>query len=209
LLLKNGGCPYFLPAEKPLDNRRSAVIEMMRRELHVPVIHIDTNLINARGKVEAMSRLERWAEDELIAMNISDTGLSEALAGNNAQRTRKALTQIYTINNISPDTSDPIYQKIERALFPGGTKTQNQMNDVAIVREAAKWNAILVTNDGGSKSQPGGILGNREKIRDYVTIMTADEAAAFVRKKINERDEFNRRVVKEYGGELPEWTGKD
>lgn len=185
------------------------MIEMMRRELYVPVIHIDTNLINSRGKVEAMNRLERWAEDGLIAMNISDTGLSEALAGNDAQRTRKALAQIYTINNTSPDTSDPIYQKIESALFPGGAKTQNQRNDVAIVREAAKWNAILVTSDGGSKSQPGGILGNREKIRDYVRIMTADEAVAFVRDKINERDQFNLRVAREYRGELPEWTGKD
>lgn len=182
---------------------------MMRRELYVPVIHIDTNLINSRGKVEAMSRLEHWAEDGLIALNISDTGLSEALAGNNAQRTRKALAQIYTINNISPDTSDPIYQKIESALFPGGTKTQNQRNDVAIVREAAKWNAILVTSDGGSKSQPGGILGNREKIKYYVTIMTADEAVTFVRNKIKERDEFNRRVAREYGCDLPEWTGSD
>ncbi len=39
--------------------------------------------------------------------------------------------------------------------------------------------------------------------------MTADEAVAFVRDKINERDEFNLRVAREYGGELPEWTGKD
>lgn len=175
----------------------------------MPVIHIDTNLINSRGKVEAMNLLECWAEDGLIAMNISDTGLSEALAGNSAKRTRKALSQIYTINNISPDTSDPIYQKIEGALFPSGTKTQNQRNDVAIVREAAKWNAILVTSDGGSKTQPGGILGNRAKIRDYVRIMTAKEAVAFVRNKINERDEFNRRAAREYGGKLPEWTGMD
>ncbi len=94
-----------MPLTSALGNRRDAVIEMMRRELYVPVIHIDTNLINSRGKVEAMNRLERLAEDGLIAMNISDTGLSEALAGNDAQRTRKALAQIYTINNTTPDTS--------------------------------------------------------------------------------------------------------
>jgi hypothetical protein len=185
------------------------MIKMMCREPYMPVIHIDTNLINSRGKLDAMNRLERWADDGLIAINISDTGMSEALAGNDAQRTRKALAQIYTINNISPDTSDPIYKKIESALFPGGAKTQNQRNDVAIVREAAKCCAILVTGDGASKNQPGGILGNRDKIKDYVKIMSADETVAFVRSKLDERDEFNRRVVSEYGGELPEWTGKD
>jgi len=185
------------------------MIKMMRREPYMPVIHIDTNLINSRGKLDAMNRLERWADDGLIVINISDTGMSEALAGNDVQRTRKALAQIYTINNISPDTSDPIYKKIESALFPGGATTQNQRNDVAIVCEAAKWGAILVTGDGASKSQPGGILGNRDKIKDYVKIMTADETVAFVRNKLDERDEFNRRVVSECGGELPEWTGKD
>jgi len=73
------------------------MIKMMRREPYMPVIHIDTNLINSRGKVDAMNRLERWTDDGLIAINISDTGMSEALAGNDAQRTRKALAQIYTI----------------------------------------------------------------------------------------------------------------
>ena len=75
--------------------------------------------------------------------------------------------------------------------------------------EAAKYAAILVTRDGGSKNQPGGMLGNREKLRDYVRLMSDSETVAFVEAKIAERDEFNRRVVAEYGGELPPWTGKD
>jgi hypothetical protein len=74
--------------------------------------------------------------------------MSEALAGSHAQRTRKSLAQIDTINNIYPDMSDPIFKKIESALFPGGAKTQNQRNNIAIVSEAAKWGAILVTGDG-------------------------------------------------------------
>jgi len=52
-------------------------------------------------------------------------------------------------------------------------------------------------------------LDNRDKIKDYVKIMTADEAVVFVRSKLDERDEFNRRAVSECGGELPEWTGND
>ena len=69
--------------------------------------------------------------------------------------------------------------------------------------------AILVTQDGGSKSQPGGILGSRDKLIALVQIMSASEAVGFIAGKIAERDDFNREFVFELGGELPEWTGKD
>jgi len=36
--------------------------------------------------------------------------------------------------------------------------------------------------------------------------MSPEEAVDFVRKKILERDEFNKRVSKELGGELSPWT---
>jgi hypothetical protein len=58
------------------------------------------------------------------------------------------------------------------------------------------------TGDGASKSQPGGILGNREKLESLVHIMSAEEAVAFVKQKMQERDEFNRKFVAERGGEL-------
>ncbi len=112
-----------------------------------------------------------------------------------------------TDDNIDPN--DPLYRKIEKALFPNGTHTDNQQNDVKIVFEAAKYVAILVTRDGGSRTQPGGILGNRDKLSGIVSIMTDREAVAFIRNKIRERDEFNRRVAQEFGAELPKWTGKD
>jgi hypothetical protein len=67
----------------------------------------------------------------------------------------------------------------------------------------------LVTRDGGSRTQPGGILGNRDKLKDIVKILSDFEAVAFIREKISERDEFNQRVSLEFGVDLPEWTGKD
>jgi hypothetical protein len=42
-----------------------------------------------------------------------------------------------------------------------------------------------------------------------VKILTPDEAVDFVRQKIRERDAFNICFVKEFGGELPPWTGRD
>jgi hypothetical protein len=183
-------------------------IQMNRRLLYIPVLHIDTNLINARQKLSAVNQLEKWFEDEVILINISGTAHSEALAGNYIPRTRKTNRQIYTATPpIEP--SDSLYSKVETALFPEGARDYNQRNDVRIVCEAAKYEAILVTGDGGSKTQPGGIIGNRGKLRDVVQVLSPDEAVAFVREKITERDEFNTQVAKKFGGELPPWTGAD
>jgi hypothetical protein len=139
---------------------------------------------------------------------MSSTAHSEAKAGSSPVRERKANQQIFTASEPAA-SGDAMFRKVEAALFPGGTQNDNQRNDVAVVCEAIKYSAILVTADGGSKTQPGGILGNRQRLRGFVQIMSPDEAVAFVRQKIQERDDFNRRVVSQCEGNLPEWTDKD
>jgi hypothetical protein len=183
-------------------------IQMHRRSLYIPVLHIDTNLINARQKLESINQLERWHENDVILINMSSTAHSEAQADGSELRTKKANTHIFTVTPAVED-DDPEYRRVESALFPEGAVSENQRNDIRIVCEAIKYAAILVTGDGASRSQPGGILGNRDKLRGSPTILSPDEAIAFVRKKICERDEFNLRVHREIGGELPLWTGKD
>lgn len=180
---------------------------MTERSVHI-TLHIDTNLINARQKLPAVNQLEKWCEDGVILINMSGTAYDEAKAGGNIQRTRKANQQIYTTTP-SADTSDPLYVTIETVIFPCGARDDNQRNDVKIIFEAAKYAAILVTGDGGSKCQPGGIIGNRDKLKDIVKIQSPEEAVTYIRKKIQERDEFNKRVSLEIGGQLPAWTGMD
>ena len=77
--------------------------------------------------------------------------------------------------------------------------------------EGVRWHATLVTLDGASRSQPGGILGNRDKLRAMsgIMILSPDEALDFVETHIRARDDFNRQVALETGQEPPEWTGKD
>ena len=177
-----------------------------RRMLYTPVFHIDANLINARQKLPAVNRLEKWFEDEVILINMSSVAHAEAQAGNSVARARKANAQIFTA---APpfDDSDPLFKQVEAALFSEGSADENQRNDVRVVCEAVKYHAILVTADGASKSQPGGILGNRSKLP--VQVLSPAEAVAFIEGKLRERDEFNQRVVQEFGGELPLWTGRD
>jgi hypothetical protein len=181
---------------------------MARRMLYIPVLHIDTNLINAKQKLKAVNQLERWYADEVILINMSGTAHAEAQADGDERRARKANQRIFTAT-ASIEENDTLFKKVEGALFPQGAKNDNQRNDVRIVCEAAKYHAILVTSDGASKSQPGGLLGNRDKLRGLVEITSPGEAVAFVNSKIRERDDWNKRVAKEFGGEVPPWTGKD
>lgn len=185
-------------------------ITLQRRMLYIPVLHIDTNLINARQKLIPVNQLEKWSADGVILINMAGTARNEALAGGNAQRLRKANQQIFT-TTAPEDPGAGQFKAIETLLFPGGAHDENQRNDVRIVADAIHYAAILVTNDGGSKSQPGGILGNRRALSQQVgvRILSAEEAVDFVRSKIRERDNFNRQVAREFGGTLPNWTDKD
>lgn len=178
------------------------------RMLSIPILHIDTNLINAHQRLDSVNLLERWFEDGVILINMSSTAHVEAQAGNDQRRIHKANQQIHTASSRFP-IDDPLFKQVELSLFPDGAKDENQINDVMIVCEAAKYQAILVTGDGASKTQPGGILGNRDKLQNFVRVMSPKEAVIFVRSKITARDDFNRRVAGEFGGDLPPWMGKD
>lgn len=178
--------------------------------LYIPILHIDTNLINSRQKLAAVNQLEKWFHDGVILINMSGTAHAEAQAGNNALRVAKANQQIFTVTPAA-DPADAQFKEVEDILFQGGARDENQRNDVRIVIDTIHYQAILVTADGGSKRQAGGILGNRDKLWDRyrVQIFSPDEAIEYVRHKIRERDSFNERVAGEYGGTLPQWAGKD
>ena len=179
-----------------------------RRMLYIPVLQVDANLINARQKLPEVNQLEKWYESEVLLINMSSTARDEALADGNPARTRKANEQIFTMTPAAR-TNDSNFIKVERALFPNGAVTENERNDVRVVCEAAKYAAILVTADGASKTQPGGILGNRNRLKGFVEIMSPAEAVGYVRVKIFERDEFNRQVALIQSVDVPSYTGKD
>lgn len=184
-------------------------LKMERRLLYTPILHIDTNLINARGNLATMNQIEKWACDGVILVNMSNASFNEAQQGSNVRRIKKALSHIFTLVDENCNESEPKFQQIAIALFPTGIKAKKERNDVRIVWEAAKWHAILVTNDGGSKNQLGGILGNAYKIKNIVNIMRDTEAVEFIKSKIKERDGRNIEISNLTEQALPEWTGKD
>jgi len=191
----------------------SSVPDMRPRMLSTPLFHLDTNLINARQKNEAVNLLEKWKSDGVISLVMAGVAHEEAQAGKGASamaRQRKAATHLYTTSEPGEAKDDETFAKVEMILF-GVANDRGRVNDVAIVCEAIKWHAILVTNDGGSNSQKGGILGHRDTLHKQfdVNIYRPEEAVAIIREKLAERDAYNKMIAAMTGLPVPLWSGED
>jgi hypothetical protein len=171
---------------------------------------IDANRINARQADPYMNQLEKWRDSEVIELIMSESSHQEARAGGDLRRARKASTQIYSMTMASTAGEQEELLTIEKILFPGGALTESQRNDVDIVFNSVKYRRILITADGGSRRQPGGILGNRAALASLgARILTAEEAVALVEQKIEERDEMARFSADTERLLLPDWVGRD
>lgn len=175
---------------------------MPRRNIDVDFV-IDTNRINARKSLKMMNHLERWHRDGVVGLVISETARAEC---SSSMRAEKASDYIFTKNKLrAPEEYDRL-RKISDILFPGiGAKCKNEENDVLIVFNAGKYGDILLTADGASKRQPGGILGKRTELAALgIRVMTDSEAVAFVEGLIRSRDERAREVARRTGLALPD-----
>lgn len=151
------------------------------------LVHIDANRINAKNKSDAMNKLEKWHEDGVIILEMSRTAQEEAAKGSKNRR-RKAYGLIFTETVANTAEEQKVIRSIEMILFPNGIKNQNEKNDVDIVFNAYKYADILVTADGGSKRQPGGILGNAEALLKHgLKIMSDYDAVAYIEKLITRK----------------------
>jgi hypothetical protein len=101
-------------------------------------------------------------------------------------------------------------RRIELAVFRAGASTPNEEGDVAIVFNAWKYHATLITADGGSRRQPRGILGAAEELAALgVRVVSDQEACAIVETAIHRRDSLAREYARETGSDLPSWVGAD
>jgi len=169
---------------------------------------IDANRINARGDLQYMTIIEKWKMKRVVRVMMPQTAQNEAAQGNQ-RRAKKAYGYIATMTE--SNTEDiRLLESLEKILFPNGAKTQNEKNDVEILFNARKYGCVLITNDGGSNRQPGGILGNREKLQKLgINVMTDKEAVEFIKQCIIERDNLERERSEFSGQPLTNWVGAD
>jgi hypothetical protein len=172
--------------------------------------HIDTNRINSRSQLKYMNPLEQLHEREVIDIAMSEVAQKEATQSGDDDRTEKAYA--YGATETLANTSNEVkkLREIQKLLFPQGIKSRREWNDVEIVFNAHKYGAVLITNDGGSKREPNGILGNAQKLRQIGIQVLRDYAAIeLIKKKIIRRDQIAREIASTTGEPLPDWVGKD
>lgn len=169
---------------------------------------IDANRINSSGRLQNMNTLERWHKDKVIRIMMAQPAQDEAAHGSSG-RARKAYGYIFTMTKSRPEDIE-LLNTIESILFPKGATTQNEKNDIEIVFNARKYGCTLVTNDGGSRRQPGGILGKRDRLLQLgIEVLTDEEAVTLIKQRIRERDSRERERCNITGQPLPEWVGRD
>lgn len=170
----------------------------------VPHFQIDTNRINARGSLSNMNLIEGWARVGVVSVEMSDVAASEGKQGRSAARVARVQSHIYSLTLASTEGEIAAIRQIQDAMFPDGVRSQAQRNDAEIVFNARKYGRVLITNDARH------ILAARDQLRALgVTVMSDEEAVAFVRGKISERDQLARFVAERTGAELPSWVGAD
>lgn len=158
-----------------------------------------------------MNQLEALACNGVIELHMSEPAFREARNGNNTDRTAKAMENIISPTFANTNEEQTKLRKICEILFPNGAKDKNQQNDIEIVFNAGKYCYVLVTNDGGSKSQPGGILGNAQRLKKElnIEIMSDIQTVKLVKRRIEDRDALCKYVANENNQQIPAWVGQD
>jgi len=171
---------------------------------------LDTNVINARQKLSSMNLLEKWANDGVILIDMSEVAQNEASSGSCITRKYKAQSHIYTSTKITTPDELTMFSKIEKVVFPDGVKNQNESNDVEIIFNAWKYGRTLISNDGGSRRQPEGILGHKNELKRLgINVINDTEAVKEVQMLIQNRDNMAQLISQKTGKSLPVWVGKD
>ena len=165
---------------------------------------LDTNRINARQRDNLMNQLEKWAQNGVLFLYMSEPANIEARRGGATQRHRKVREFGPTMLTLADTMAERAFMRqIVDILFPGSPKNENQWRDVEIVFNAKKYTGILITEDRD-------ILGKRTQLSSLgIRAWTTSEAVEFVLRRIALRDNKARKVAARTGEPLPYWVGKD
>ena len=146
----------------------------------------------------------------MIILDMSVEAYNEARSGNNTVRMCKSDETIYRKAHDVFGGEEGFRNQIGKLLFGDKCLSQAETNDVRILFCARQAGAILITNDGGSRRQPGGILGHRTELASLgIEVMTDEIAVKKVREKIAFRDKLARSIARDTGLPLLEWVGQD
>lgn len=128
-----------------------------------PLFLLDANACNALQQIEELNEIEYLGRKGSIELQYTKTTWDEARYGS-LNRDIKVSTFVFTgLVGLSEYVS-PWWDAIAQIVFPKGIKGENQRRDVDALLTAKLAGGVFVTRDGGSKSQPGGILGHKTEL---------------------------------------------
>jgi hypothetical protein len=176
---------------------------LVRRKLPLPQFSLDSNCINALKNDEHVNQLERWEEDGVIELRLSEQAQREVERAGRKQRA-KALNRWVPFDLITTEQERSTLTTIEQILARRGYLSANDRIDALIVFNAQKYHFILLTSDRN-------LLLNAEKLRFAVgaQIMTAEEAVRFISQEIWIRDKAALSLAERYRLLAPAWVGSD
>jgi hypothetical protein len=142
------------------------------------LFHLDANTVNSRQTDPHLNKLEYLASVGVVKLEYSEVAYDEAEYGSVGRKTKVEKFTWAGLAN-QPELEDSWRRLIADAVFPSGVITASQRNDVEILLTAKIAGAILVTNDGASKSQGRGILGSKMQLDALgIQVLNPAEAAA-------------------------------
>lgn len=127
-----------------------------------------------------MNELCKLAENGKCQLFMPKVAWDEAQEGNDVLR-QEAAWEYFFVGLTHTPSQKRWFEKVGAIVFPNGIKSKSQENDVWNLIAAREMNYPFVTNDGASKSQPGGILGNVRALKAIgITVLRDWEAVRLV-----------------------------
>lgn len=142
----------------------------------IPIeLTIDTNVINARGKLSAMNKLEEWHDQYKVELMVSDVMENELIHG--SPQYHKQVKYIFHF--LRPGQDYPIlFKKFRTILFSTAAKlTKQQIADINHIIAHQKYrHDIFVTNDNN-------FIRHRSELKgEGIRVMTPKECVEFLKK---------------------------
>ena len=139
---------------------------------------IDANCINALQVKQDINKLEDLFKQGRILLSMPETAYLEANFGS-LLRQKKSEDYLFEGVVNQEQRFEYKYKQIENIVFPNGAKKENQKNDIKILVYLSITRIPFITMDGASKSQPGGMLGNKAALKKLgIKVMSPSEAVA-------------------------------
>jgi hypothetical protein len=160
----------------------------MSDQRQIPLLLLDANACNALQRIADLNELEQLAEAGCIDLAYTETTWHEALIG--SLRREEKVIDFYFVG-LSDDKENRDLRRlwreaISQLLFPRGAKTDGQWRDVDALLTVKMSDGCFVTRDGGSKTQPGGILGHKHELAKLgIRVMDFGQALAYAKNRIS------------------------